>query len=550
MDIIKPLLHLAFLVIFIGVSCESSALQGQSLDSQKAPKPNIILILADDLGFGDLSSAGHPSSSSPVLDRLASQGRFLTNSYVTSPICSPSRASLLTGRYQPRTGVYPGVFIPDNVFGLPHNETTLAEVLKGQGYRTSIIGKWHLGVGRNLEYLPTHHGFDEYLGIPYSHDMCPCLKCFPNNQPCFDTCWEEDVSCPLFSNASIVEQPADLTSLTTRYVDGALRFINRAAKDKKPFFLYLPFHQVHHPQFASRKFHGRSPRGRFGDALAELDWAVGEVMDFVRNLGIEKDTVVWFTSDNGPSLTRHDRGGCAGPLRCGKGTTWEGGVRVPTFVVWPGHIKPGRSHALCSTLEVVPTLARLAGASVGNLTLDGVDLMKVLLNPDAKSPREFLAMYPESPHPEDGPSAVYHGGFKAHFFTEGNDLSDADNYDPMCPSKHRKTRHDPPLLYDLLRDPGERYDLAGQTEYQSLLATMEDWRTSHMKAMTWMPPQTLKVDKFVQPCCTRSNCQPFPACCNCPRKDLEEEEEELGHQYGSGECGKEETNNIKKCSFF
>ncbi|CAL4162534.1 unnamed protein product, partial [Meganyctiphanes norvegica] len=315
--------------------------QSEGVASSKSTKPNIVLLLADDLGYGDLSWSGHPTSRTPHLDRLAATSRYLTHFYVSSPICSPSRASLLTGRYQIRSGVYPGVFSPNNVLGLPTNETTIATLLKAQGYSTLAVGKWHLGVGANREYLPTQHGFQEYLGIPYSHDMCPCRTCFPNDGPCYDLCWKWDVSCPLFSNSTIVEQPVDLTSLTERYVDHALNFIETKHQQKQPFFVYLPFNHVHHPQFASSVHQGVSSRGRFGDSLLELDWAVGRIMATLKNTGAHRNTLVWFTSDNGPSMTRHERGGCAGPLRCGKGTTWEGGIRVPSIVHWPAKIKPG-----------------------------------------------------------------------------------------------------------------------------------------------------------------------------------------------------------------
>nr|XP_053638451.1 arylsulfatase A-like isoform X1 [Cherax quadricarinatus] len=479
--------------------------------------PNIIILLADDLGYGDLSFSGHPTSRTPQLDQLARESRFFTHFYVTSPVCSPSRASLLTGRVQVRSGVYPGVFTADNTLGLPRNETTIATLLKKKGYQTQIVGKWHLGVGAAREYLPIHFGFDQYLGLPYSQDMCPCDQCFPQGQPCYDhLCSYSKVSCPLFRNSRIIEQPAYLPTLTQRLVAQAKAFISDAAASQQPFFLYFSFHHVHHPQFASEEFYGKSERGVFGDALDELDWAVSEVVDQLTTLGLINSTLLWFTSDNGPSLRRHERGGCAGLLRCGKGTTWEGGVRVPAFVHWPPYITPGKTSGLASTLDILPTLASLVHLDTSNLTLDGVDLSPLLRDPLAKSPRKMYAVYPQSPEQSLGPFSVTNGTYKAHFYTIGSDLSDPDNYDPLCPASHPLTPHDPPLLYNLYHDPGERYNLANDSLYLPVLDMLGEWREEHMKTMTWMEPRTTTTDPLAQPCCNQPSCQPFPECCDCP----------------------------------
>lgn len=487
--------------------------------TNKAPPPNIVVLLADDLGYGDLSFSGHPTSRTPQIDSLARKSRFFTHHYVTSPVCSPSRASLLTGRLQVRSGVYPGTFVPANTLGLPRNETTIAALLKDKGYLTMMTGKWHLGVGKEGEYLPIHYGFDHYLGLPYSHDMCPCLTCFPGPRPCHDTCWDDRVSCPLYSNGTIVEQPADLLSLTHRLVKTAVKFIADAAAAQKPFFLYFPFLHVHHPQFASEKFAGKSARGTIGDSLYELDWAVGQVVGALGQHHLISNTLIWFSSDNGPSLTRHERGGCAGLLRCGKGTTWEGGVRVPMFVYWPPRISPGRSNGLVSALDLLPTVASLTGLNTSGLTLDGMDISPLLWDPHAVSPRKYMAIYPESPSPKEGPLAVTNGTYKAHFYTRGSDLSDPDNYDPMCPGSHALTQHDPPLLFNLHHDPGERYDLSKDTKYSDLLKQLTAWREEHMKAVTWDIPRTVPSDPHAQPCCTSPSCSPFPKCCDCPAAD-------------------------------
>uniref|UniRef100_A0A0P4WP99 Sulfatase N-terminal domain-containing protein n=2 Tax=Scylla olivacea TaxID=85551 RepID=A0A0P4WP99_SCYOL len=480
------------------------------------PPPNLVLLLADDLGYGDLRISGHPTSRTPVIDKLARESRFFTQHYVTSPVCSPSRASVLTGRLQIRNGVYPGTFVPSSILGLPRSETTIAALLKSKGYRTMIAGKWHLGVGREGEYLPTHYGFDHYLGLPYSHDMCPCLTCFPGPLPCHDTCWDQQVSCPLYSNNTIIEQPVDLLSLTHRLVKAAVTFIADTATSGEPFFLYFPFLHIHHPQFAPEKFAGQSARGTVGDSLYELDWAVGQVVEALRHHNLLSNTLLWFSSDNGPSLSRHERGGCAGLLRCGKGTTMEGGVRVPAFVHWPTRISPGSSDGLVSAVDFLPTVASLSGLSTSGLTLDGVDISPLLWDPLAVSPRRYMPIYPESPTPTEGPFAVTNGTYKAHFYTKGSDLSDSSNFDPLCPGSHRLTKHDPPLLFNLHRDPGERYDLSADPEKSELLRDFTAWREEHMRGMTWDIPRTQLQDPLAQPCCTSPSCTPFPKCCDCP----------------------------------
>ncbi|CAI8012829.1 Arylsulfatase A, partial [Geodia barretti] len=219
----------------------------------------------------------------------------------------------------------------------------MAELLKPAGYSSAIVGKWHLGVGANNTYLPTNQGFDHYLGIPYSHDFCPCFTCFAPNIPCFDSCRTDETPCPVFNNTDIVQQPADLLSLTATYINAATSFIKTKAGEDEPFFLYMAFQHTHHPQFASPKFTNTSIRLKFGDSLNELDWGVGQIFSALTEAGVSNNTLVFFVSDNGPSLMREIRGGNAGPLRCGKGTTWEGGQRVPAIAWWPGTITPGRS---------------------------------------------------------------------------------------------------------------------------------------------------------------------------------------------------------------
>ncbi|KAF2354085.1 Sulfatase N-terminal [Trinorchestia longiramus] len=491
---------------------------GDQTASGNTKRPNVLIFLVDDLGFGDLSFMGHPTSQSPAIDRLAAQSKVFTQFYVTSPVCSPSRASILTGRYQTRSGIYPGVLEPDNPRGLPVNETTIAKLLQRQGYRTLITGKWHLGVGYKGEYLPAHHGFDDYLGVPYSHDMCPCYVCFPDDKPCYDTCWDTHVSCALISNTTIVEQPTPLPSLAAKLLQKATDFLEQRAQDKDPFFLYMPFMHVHHPQFSAAEFEGKSTRGIFGEALLELDHSIHSVVQTLDRLKLANDTIIWFLSDNGPSLLRQERGGCAGPLRCGKGTTWEGGVRVPAFVRWPGHVAPGRTDALLSSLELLPTIAALTSADTTGLSLDGVDASSFLLGLTDQPPRKFFAVYPVNADQSTGPHAVVYKNFKTHFYTVGSDLSDNENYDEICTQKHKLTAHNPPLLYDLSVDPGERWNIANNTKLRETMKRMEVWRTQHMQTMTWMQSVTTDHEPRSQPCCTDRSCDPFPTCCDCPAK--------------------------------
>ncbi|KAL7644496.1 UNVERIFIED_CONTAM: hypothetical protein RMT77_005328 [Armadillidium vulgare] len=518
--------YLCFWVFFIfsrfHFSIHSSAEETILPNGEKEENspPNIILFLADDLGYGDLGFSGHPTSRTPNIDALAEEGRVFTHFYVTSPVCSPSRSSILTGRYQIRSGTYPGTYIPNSYLGLPHNETTIAKLLKGKGYRTQIIGKWHLGVGAKREYLPSNpvYGFDDYFGVPYSHDMCPCITCFPNNGSCFDNCWGEGyVSCPLFSNSEIVEQPVSLPSLSRRLLGKAAKFVIESGKSE-PFFLYYAFHHIHHPQFSSSKFVSKSPRGTTGDSLLELDSAVQTIKELLERMNLLNNTLIWFTSDNGPSLQRHERGGCAGLLRCGKGTTWEGGVRVPSIVSWKNKIAPGLTNDLTSSVDILPTIASIAGIDTSNLVLDGFDISQSLFDKNIKGPRKFYAIYPESPTQELGPFAVVYENYKAHFYTLGSDLSDPNNYDPMCPSKHPLTKHDPPLLFNLYADPGERYNLGLEEEYTNLVALIKEWRDDHMRNITWMSQRTQKANKRAQPCCTNNMCDPFPQCCDCSFK--------------------------------
>ncbi|XP_074128045.1 arylsulfatase A isoform X1 [Sminthopsis crassicaudata] len=487
-----------------------------------ARPPNIILIFADDLGYGDLGSYGHPSSSTPNLDRMAASGLRFTDFYVPVSLCTPSRAALLTGRFPVRSGLYPGVLYPASRGGLPLNEVTIAEILAERGYLTGMAGKWHLGMGLNGTFLPPHQGFHHFLGIPYSHDQGPCqnLTCFPPDTLCFGGCDQGDTPISLMANLTVKEQPPWLPGLEKQYVVFAQNFMVNAARQDRPFFLYYASHHTHYPQFSGKSFVGNSGRGPFGDALMELDSAVGALLNTVESLGLTEETLVFFAADNGPETMRLFRGGSSGILRCGKGTTYEGGVRQPALAFWPGHIPPGVSHELASTLDLLPTLAALTQAQLPNVTLDGVDLSPILLG-TGKNPRKTLYFYPPDPQETLGVFAIRHGKYKAHFFTQGS-IHSGMVPDPVCQPMTPRIQHDPPLLFDLEMDPGENFELLkyGSKEnmgkYFEVLKEIIHLKTKFDSAMTFEKSEMSKgLDPTLEPCC-QPGCSPWPSCCNCP----------------------------------
>jgi arylsulfatase A len=418
---------------------------GLSGTLRAAEKPNIIIILADDLGYGDLGCYGHPSIHTPNLDRMAAEGLRFTDFYAGACLCTPSRAGLLTGRLAVRSGMAGGpgrhVLYPNNKGGLPQDEVTIARALKTKGYTTGCIGKWHLGDAP--EYMPLSHGFDFFFGLPYSNDMdAISAKARQNNSmskhPNF-----HDFNLPLMRNKEIIERPADQTQLTKRYTEEAIDFIK--SNKKKPFFLYFAHTFPHVPLFASEQFKGKSPRGIYGDAVEEVDWSVGRVLEALSKEHLEKNTLVIFTSDNGPWLIRKWNGGSSGLLRDGKGGTWEGGYRVPAIARWPGKIKTGVTYEMASGLDLYNTCLTLAGADIPkDRPLDGVDMTPILFG-KGKSNRDIqFYYYGEQLY------AVRKGAYKAHFTTH-------DGY-----SKDKEETHNPPLLFNLSEDPSEAFDVAGE----------------------------------------------------------------------------------------
>lgn len=446
-------------------------------DSAAAPsKPNFIVILADDLGYGDLGCYGHPSISTPNLDRMAREGVRFTDFYSAAEVCTPSRAALLTGRYPIRSGMCHNQFrVLRNISmgHLPEAEITLAELLKGQGYATGYIGKWHLGVwANNPAGHPFRHGFDSAFGLPHSNDMDPNPgrpKEEDNKEDPDQKWWNP----PLFEGEKLLEQPVDQTTLTRRYTEQAVKFI----QDKKggPFFLYFPHTFPHTPIYASAKFRGTSPRGRYGDVLAEIDWSVGQVLDAVRAAGIDQQTFVFFTSDNGPWLIRGLAGGSAGLLRDGKGSTWEGGMRVPGIAWMPGKVPAGKvCHELASTMDLLPTFAAWAGAATPtDRPMDGIDITP-LLTAAGTVKRDAYLYYRGS-----SLFAARLGKWKVHYFTQ-------PAYGQPKPEPHA-----PPLLFDLQADPGESFNVAAQ--HPEVLAEIQAAVDRHVAGVKPVPSQLLEV---------------------------------------------------------
>jgi arylsulfatase A len=405
------------MIMISSVVILNSSIQARAADRP----PNFVILFADDLGWGDLGCYGHPTIRTPNLDRMAAEGMRFTQFYSAGEVCTPSRAAIMTGRLPIRSGMCgepPRVLFPWSAGGLPDSEITLAQALKARGYATMCVGKWHLG--HLPQYLPTKRGFDAYFGIPYSNDMKPS---------------------PLMRNEQTIEEPAVQETLTPRYTAEAIRFIrdNR----EKPFFLYFAHTYPHVPLHASERYKDKSPRGLYGDVVEELDWSAGQVLQTLRDLGLAANTLVVFSSDNGPWLTQRLNGGSAGLLRDGKGSTWEGGMREPGIAWWPGRIKDGQvTTALAGTMDLFPTFLKLAGAEVPtDRVIDGVDMSPILFGTGPGN-RQTHFYYRGSRL-----MAVRKGPWKAHLVTQ-----------PGYGGKPET--HDPPLLFHLEHDPSEQFDVA------------------------------------------------------------------------------------------
>jgi len=474
----------------VGFSIMLLLLAGPIQGSETRP-PNIVVLFADDLGYGDLGAYGNPYIRTPNLDQMAAEGQRWTDFYVASPVCSPSRGALLTGQYSVKTGLYGrkiNVFHPNDPNGIPEALETLPEALKKAGYATGIFGKWHLG--DYPENFPTRHGFDTWFGIPYSNDMdrvgAPpidqVMQAVATNNvskfaggfqaliETFKDPKQEYWNVPLYRSTvaenavidELVERPMIQATLTERLTKAAQAFM-REHQDQ-PFLVYLPYAMPHLPLFRGKAFEGVSLRGPYGDVVSEIDWSVGEIRQTLESLGLAENTLVFFSSDNGPwQAVSTLNAGSAGMFRGSKGTTWEGGVRVPGIFWWPEHIAPGVVSDIATTLDVYATALTLAGVELPEGT-DGVDLSEAL-RARAKGPRT------EMPYYHRGNLTAYrYGHYKLQFYADGD----------------FKTRLALPALYDLHQDISERLDLSAQLP--EMVARIEAAVAAHQATIQQVDP--------------------------------------------------------------
>jgi arylsulfatase A-like enzyme len=454
-----------FIITFYLVGCQAENPSGEDR------APNFIVIFTDDMGYGDVGIYGHPSISTPHLDEMAREGQKWTSFYVAASVCTPSRAGLLTGRLPIRNGMCSSsrrVLFPDSMGGLPDSEHTIASLLKSAGYSTACIGKWHLG---HLDpFLPTRHGFDYYFGIPYSNDMDGNFEGVPYHEACRNPL-PGYFNPPLMRNTEIIERPAEQTTITLRYTEEAIRFMEQ--HQDAPFFIYLAHSMPHVPLYRSKEFENRSLRGIYGDVIEEVDWSVGEILKAVKRLELDENTLVVFTSDNGPWLIFDDHGGSAGLLRGGKGGTFEGGMREPAIFWGPGIVKPQVVMEMGTTMDLLPTFCSLADVEVPDDRIyDGFDLSPVLKG-SGGSPREIVFYYRG-----EEIYAIRKGAYKAHFITQGE-------YGPPA-----KEQHDPPMLFNLEVDPSEKTDIADQ--HPDVLLEMKRIVEEHRATLTEVENQLEK----------------------------------------------------------
>ncbi|GAA5510104.1 sulfatase [Novipirellula caenicola] len=429
--------------------------------TQTAP-PNIVVIFIDDMGYADIQPFGDTKYPTPNLDRMAAEGRRFTDFVVSSAVCSASRSALMTGCYHRRIGIS-GALGPKSEIGISEAETTLAEVCKSKGYATAIFGKWHLG--HHPKFLPTAHGFDHYYGIPYSNDMWPLHPDFlakRRKNPAAKSPWPKlpMISATRGEGYEIVNpdiQPEDQEQMTKQFTQRAVDFIQTNAK--QPFFLYLPHPMVHVPLYVSDDFKGKSGQGIFGDVVMEVDWSVGQIMNAIESINAAENTLVIFTSDNGPWLSYGTHAGSAGPLREGKGTMFEGGYREPTLMWWKGKIPAGTTcDKLCSSIDVLPTIAKLIGAEVPNdasQTIDGKDIRPLMFGEaNASSPHDAFYCY----YSGGELHAVRNERFKLTFPHRYRTLAGRDGGDGGTPAAYEMTTIGL-SLFDLDNDVAETTDV-------------------------------------------------------------------------------------------
>lgn len=451
---IKKIISYALISI---IALYTTFCMGQSKDK----KPNIIIIFTDDMGYGDIGVFGHPTIRTPNMDQMAMEGQKWTNFYTAASVCTPSRAGLMTGRLPIRNGMCSNkyrVLFPDSKGGLPQEEITIAEKLKEVGYNTMHIGKWHLG--HLPEFLPTSQGFDSYYGIPYSNDMDRA-----GNAEYQEACKNptaETFQVPILRDTTVIERPAYQPTLTKRYTEEALKFISK--NKKEPFFLYLAHSMPHVPLYRSEEFAEKSKRGLYGDVIEEIDWSVGQIMKTLKDLKLDNNTLVVFTSDNGPWLWFNQHGGSAGLLRDGKGSTFEGGMRVPTIFWWKDRIEPEVISDMGATLDIFPTVCKIAKTTVSKeIVYDGIDLSPTLFNRKESNRKTVFYYSGEEIY------AYRKDDFKIHFKSkEGYTTQNVITYSP-------------PLLYNLNTDPSEKYNIAAK--HPNIIKKMKKDIETHKKTI-------------------------------------------------------------------
>lgn len=427
-----PLLLLSVFIVF---SCKEK----KSETAATEQPPNVILIFTDDQGYNDVGVFGANDIATPHLDQMAADGIKLTNFYAAQAVCSASRAAILTGCYPNRIGIH-NAMMPNSKVGLNTTETTIAEMLKNKGYTTGIFGKWHLG--DHPDFMPNNHGFDEWFGIPYSNDMWPY---HPQQGPVFNF-----PDLPLYENEKVIDTLTNQSQLTTQITERSVDFIHRN-KDN-PFFLYVPHPQPHVPLFVSEKFKGKSKRGLYGDVIMEIDWSVGQIIEALKSNGLEENTIVIFTSDNGPWLSYGNHAGSAYPFREGKGTAWEGGQREPFIIKYPNRLDAGKIiNTPVMAIDMLPTIAELTDAELPLKTIDGKSVFKVLTGESEESPQEAYFFY----YRVNELFGVRYGKWKLYFPHRYRTMKGQEIGKNGLPGEYQMIDLEDIELYDVVNDESE-----------------------------------------------------------------------------------------------
>ncbi|SFR33793.1 arylsulfatase [Robiginitalea myxolifaciens] len=459
--------HLYLYLLLLALSGQRPAMD---LTRGTQQPPNVVLIFMDDMGYGDIGVFGAKDIPTPNMDGIAADGVQLTNFYAAQPVCSASRAALLTGCYPNRIGIH-NALMPNSPVGINPEEETLAELMQAKGYRTGIFGKWHLGDA--IEFLPTRHGFDEYFGIPYSNDMWPL---HPQQGPVFDF-----PPLPLYEQEQVIDTLTDQTTLTMALTQKSVAFIER--NKARPFFLYVPHPQPHVPLYVSDRFKGKSGRGLYGDVIMELDWSVGEILKALERSGLSDNTIVMVTSDNGPWLSYGNHAGSAGELREGKGTNWEGGVREPFVMKYPAGIKAGQLiDQPVMAIDILPTLVQACGLALPGKKIDGNSIWPLLSGNTSEAPERPYFYY----YRVNELQAVRLGEWKLLLPHRYRSMKGQPPGGDGLPGEYTHFEVKQPELYRLSDDPAESQDLADAypEKVSELLALAEAMRQELGDALT------------------------------------------------------------------